>query len=136
MQYSRQFSVNDRVRLTSIGAKAHREHHIKEKGTGAAVVAAVAAPIAIGGGIGVAMGGSAFGVGAAAQAAAGGAAGGVGGVAASAFGAFPEAGATGTIEEKRGRWWGKSGYDYKVRWDSDSGAGSSWHLSKHLEYID
>jgi hypothetical protein len=28
-----------------------------------------------------------------------------------------------------GRWWGKSGHDYKVQWADGS---SSWHLSKHL----
>ncbi len=43
---------------------------------------------------------------------------------------FPDPGFKGTIVEMRKRWWGKSGYDYLVRWDERSG--QSWHLSKHL----
>jgi hypothetical protein len=135
MQFSPQLSVGDKVRLSGKGAKAHREHHIKEKAAGVAVAAAVATPVLVGGGIGVAVGGGAFGVGATAQAAAGGAAGVAGGAAASALGSFPEGGATGKIIQKRKRWWGKSGHDYEVKWDDEFGGGSSWHLSKHLERL-
>ena len=135
MQYSPQFSVKDRVSLTTQGARTHREHHIKEKAVSVAAVAAVAAPVAIGGGVGLAAGGGAIGVGATAQGAAGAAAGGLGGAAAMAFSTFPEAGAKGTIVEKQGRWWGQGGHDYKVEWDEECGGGSSWHLSKHLEKL-
>ena len=134
MQYSEQLSCGDRVVLSAKGAAAHRQHHaIETVATAAAVTAATAgaaAPLLAGGAVGVAgaFGGVAVNVGAAgagAGAAAGGAAGGV----AAAFGGGPEAGATGVIVEKQGRWWGKSGHDYKVQWADGS---SSWHLSKHL----
>jgi hypothetical protein len=34
-------SINERVRLSSCGAKAHRDHHVREKATGAAAAAQV-----------------------------------------------------------------------------------------------
>lgn len=46
---------------------------------------------------------------------------------------FPEGGFKGTVVEVRERWFGQSGCDYLVKWDSCDG--QSWHLSKHLLLI-
>jgi hypothetical protein len=138
MEYSEQLQIGNRVTLTTAGAKAHRQHHaVKTVGTVAVVTAAtggLAAPLVAGTAVGVAgaFGGVAVNVGTAAAAggaAAGGAAGGV----AAAIGGGPEAGAIGKIVNKQGRWWGKSGHDYEVRWEDGS---KSWHLSKHLNRLE
>lgn len=106
MEYSLQLSVDERVRLTASGSRAHREHHLKEKAIAGAIKTANPITWAV-----------------------------TDAIANMNETVFQPDGATGTIVDKRKRWWGKSGYDYKVAWDPQSGGGASWHLGKHLEKL-
>ena len=137
MPFSEQLLVGDRIMLTREGAKAHRNHQQTVAVGGGAVAIAVALPAALPGGItagiGIVSAGAGIGVGVGAQAAAGAAAGAGLGKAVESFFHYPEASEVGEIVEKKERWWGKSGFDYLVRWE-DNGK-STWHLSKHLQKI-
>ncbi len=137
MGFSEQLSVGDRVMLTKEGAKAHRNHQQTLAVGGGAAAVAVALPAALPGGItagiGIVSAGTGIGVGAGAQAAAGAAAGAGLGKAVEGLFHYPEASEVGVIVDKQKRWWGKSGFDYLVKWDDSDH--KTWHLSKHLRKL-
>ena len=99
MEFSPQFSIGDRVRLTIKGAAEHRRHNGNKAVVGAAVITAatggMAAPAVLGTAVGVAGGFGAL---------------------AAAFGGGPETGIIGQVVAKKDRWM-QPGHDYEMLWD-------------------
>lgn len=137
----------NKVAITEVGLSEHNEHNMLQSVFLGAGIAAVAVPVAIGGGIGVVMGGEAIGLGVLEQVIAGGAA---GGISAKAMDK-PRRGylrddkhstlslvdMVGTVLSKRNRWWDQPGKDVHVKWVGADEYGNrvafdAWHNPEHL----
>ena len=127
------FKQGDLVMITADGAKAHRQYQIAQN---AGIWATALTPMGLLGNIGIVARGGAIGVKAAAVTAAGmGAGGAVGGFKEAMLGAFPEAGAIGSVFDVSKRMHVRLGvesgssFDYGIEWEDGT---TSWHLGEHL----
>jgi hypothetical protein len=137
----------NKVAITETGLSEHNVHNLVNRVGIMAGAAAVLTPVVIGGGIGVAVGGEAFGVGVLEQIITGGATGGFVGKGThkgrrgylrdDKHPTMTLVDMIGTVVTKRARWWDQPGQDVKVKWTGADEYGNrttftSWHNPDHL----
>jgi hypothetical protein len=137
----------NKVAITEVGLHEHNEHNMLQNIFLGAGIAAVAVPVAIGGGIGVVMGGEAFGLGILEQVIAGGAAGGIsakamdkprkGYIRDDKHNTLSLIDMVGTVTSKQPRWWDQPGHDVHIKWIGADEFGNrvafdAWHNPEHL----